>query len=299
MTSNRRTFLKNTTLAMAAIAVNPLPPKPRTILQLYSVRDAMKADPAGTLQQLASMGYRYVEHANYVDRKFYGYDALAFKALLDGMGLRMVSGHTQLKEGDHWDATRREFTDTWKETLEDARTAGQAYVICPWLDESLRGDAGRFRGWMEVFNKCGALCKTMGLQFGYHNHDFEFKDHLDGKLLFDILLSETDPTLVAQQLDIGNMLLGGGSPMEVLDAHPGRFKLLHVKDMIPAHGTGEMGGAYESTILGQGMLHTREVVRKAVAQGATELTIEQESYQGRSPLDDVHNDLAVMHRWGF
>ncbi|TDW97592.1 sugar phosphate isomerase/epimerase [Dinghuibacter silviterrae] len=282
---------------MAGVAVAPLLPHTRVCLQLYSVRDAMKADPTGTLKQLAAMGYRNVEHANYIDRKFYGFDAVSFRKILSDLGLAMVSGHTELKEGVHWSGS--DFTDAWKHTLEDAKTAGQEYVVCPWLDESLRGDYDRLQRWMAVFNKCGALCKTMGLQFGYHNHDFEFKDHLNGKLLFDIILSETDPSLVAQQLDIGNLLLGGAKPMDVLQAHPGRFALLHVKDMIPAHGTGEMGGAYESTILGQGILDTRSVVTRAVRQGATQLTIEQESYQGRNPLDDARNDLTTMHRWGF
>ncbi|HTJ10895.1 MAG TPA: sugar phosphate isomerase/epimerase [Dinghuibacter sp.] len=304
MQQNRREFLKQAALTAGAIAAGPLAGvasahrvATRLAIQLYSVRDDMKKDPKGTLTALARMGYKNVEHANYVDRKFYGYDPATFKKLLDDLGLTMPSGHTQLKEGDHWNG--QDFTDAWKQTVEDARIAGQGYVICPWLDESLRTDAGRLKRWMDVFNKSGELCRASGLQFGYHNHDFEFKDRLDGKLLYDIILGETDPKLVAQQLDIGNMMGGGAKPMDVLNAHPGRFALMHVKDVIPAKGAGEMNDPYDSTVLGQGILGTEAVVRAAVAQGTTQLTIEQESYQGRRPLDDARKDLEVMHHWGY
>lgn len=318
MSSNRRHFLKNATLAVAGAVALPevlraalvpgaLPTRgavaPRATttlaLQLYTVRDDMKADPLGTLKQLSAMGYRHVEHANYVDRRFYGYDAQSFRKVLDDLGLSMPSGHTELKESIHWDASKQDFTDAWKQTVEDAATVGQHYVICPWLDESLRGDYDRLHRWLGVFNRSGELCKTQGLQFGYHNHDFEFKDHLNGKSLYDIILAETDPSLVAQQLDIGNLYGGGASPMDVLRAYPGRFALMHVKDVIKATGTGEMSDPYDSTILGQGILGTEAVVRAAVADGTTQLTIEQESYQDRKPLDDSRKDLAVMHHWGF
>ena len=315
MTSNRRHFLKTSSLAVAGLALTragaalaprlarasalrPAAGATRLALQLYTVRDDMKADPLGTLKQLAAMGYRNVEHANYVERKFYGYDAPSFKKILGDLGLAMPSGHTVLTAA-HWDPARQDFTDEWKQTVEDARTVGQQYVISPWLDESLRGDYDRLRRWMAVFNRSGELCRAQGLQFGYHNHDFEFKDHLNGKSLYDIILSETDPTLVAQQLDIGNMVGGGGRPMDVLRRYPGRFALMHVKDVIRAQGGGEMNDPYDSTILGQGILGTRDIVAAAVAAGTTQLTIEQESYQGRKPLDDAHKDLDVMHDWGY
>ena len=323
MSYNRRAFLKNTSLALTGAALLPhalqaatgrtaatgldaaraaaeaRPAATRLAIQLYTIRDDMRADPLGTLKQLSAMGYRHVEHANYINRRFYGYEAGAFRKVLDDLGLTMPSGHTELKESDHWDASRQDFTDVWKQTLEDAKIAGQDYVICPWLDESLRGDYDRLSRWLEVFNKSGALCKSQGLQFGYHNHDFEFKDRLRGKTLYDIILAGTDARLVAQQLDIGNMLGGGAKPMDVLRQYPGRFALMHVKDLIPATGKGEMNDPYESTILGQGILDTKTVVRAAVAAGTTQLTIEQESYQGRKPLDDTRKDLEVMRHWGF
>src|SRR5258708_5178550 len=179
MSHSRRTFLKNSALAIAATAVLPATSfasfkKKRIVgIQLYSVREDMSKDPAGTLKKLAEMGYHYVEHANYIDRKFYGYNAKDFKGLLDSLGLKMLSGHTRL-DPQHWDAGKKDFSDSWKHTVEDAAVAGQQYVISPSLDASLRKTYDDALRYMDVFNKCGELCKKSGMKFGNHNHDFEF-----------------------------------------------------------------------------------------------------------------------------
>src|ERR1700712_5591626 len=165
MNTSRRTFVKNTSLAIAGATLLSGKLLAGTNkagevmgIQLYSIRDDMKKDPAGSLKLLADMGYKYVEHANYVQRKFYGYDAKAFRSLLDGLGLKMPSGHTVMGK-DHWDAGKKDFTDAWKYTVDDAAVVGQRYVISPWLDESLRKTYDDIKAYMDVFNKCGELCK--------------------------------------------------------------------------------------------------------------------------------------------
>src|SRR5204862_3440885 len=200
-------------------------------IQLYSVRDDMGKDPLGTLQQLSAMGYKHVEHANYVNRKFYGYTAAEFKKILDGLGIKMPSGHTVLGS-QHWDTAKKEFTDLWKYTVEDAATMGQQYVISPSLNEAYRKDKDGLLSFMEVFNKSGELCKKSGMKFGYHNHNFEFSTELNGKKMYDIILQNTDPQLVIQQIDIGNMYGAGGRALEIIKQYPGRFASMHVKDEI-------------------------------------------------------------------
>jgi len=302
MNQSRRTFLKNSALAVAAASFMPdgsfaAPTKKRILgIQLYSVRDDMKNDPAGTLQKLAAMGYKYVEHANYIDRKFYGYGAKEFKSLLDGMGLKMLSGHTRM-DPQHWDESKKDFSDSWKWTVEDAAVVGQEYVISPWLDASLRKTYDDLLRYMDVFNKCGELCKKSGMKFGYHNHDFEFSTVLDNKKVFDIILQHTDPELVAQQLDMGNLYNGGAVAIAIVMQYPGRFELMHVKDEIKATSGNEK---YESTILGQGIVNTKQVTDLGRKSGGTKhFIIEQESYQGKSPLDCAKEDLVVMKKWGY
>lgn len=300
----RRYFLKNTAITLAGTSFLPktgLFTKPSHIvgIQLYSVRDDMKKDPSGTLKQLSGMGYKYVEHANYVNRKFYGYTPKEFKKLLVDLGLQMKSGHTVMGK-QHWDEAKKDFTDSWKYTVEDAALVGQQYVISPWLDESLRKNYDDLTRFLELFNRSGELCKKSGMKFGYHNHDFEFKYSLNNQLLYDIILEKTDPSLVIHQIDIGNMYGAGGKAAEIIKRHPGRFESMHVKDEIAATQKGEMGDGYESTILGKGILPVKEIVDLGKKIGGTHhFIIEQESYQGKTPIECARVDLAVMKSWKY
>jgi sugar phosphate isomerase/epimerase len=111
-------------------------------------------------------------------------------------------------------------------------------------------------------------------------------------------LQETDPKLVIQQMDMGNMYGAGGRPLELLKKYPGRFLSMHVKDEIKSE-KGDMNG-YESTVLGTGVIQVKEVLDTARKQNPnTHFIIEQESYQGKSPLDSVKEDLAIMKKWGY
>lgn len=305
MYTSRRSFLKKTAFAAAGATMLSgelfAAAKKKNVIfgiQLYSVRDDMKKDPAGTLKKLADMGYKYVEHANYVNRKFYGYTAAEFKKLLDGLGLTMRSGHTVMS-GVHWDNAKNEFTDVWKHTVEDAAICGQKFVISPWLDKSWYKDMDTLKHYMDVFNKSGELCQKSGMKFGYHNHNFEFSQKIDGQQLYDLILQYTDSKLVAQQIDIGNMYGAGGRGYDIIKAHPGRFESMHVKDEIKSE-KGEMEEPYESTVLGKGIIGTKEIVDIALKSGGTtDFIIEQESYQSLTPLESAKEDFDVMKKWGF
>ncbi|NCI52129.1 sugar phosphate isomerase/epimerase [Sediminibacterium roseum] len=295
----RRSFIRKTaTVLTGSLLVGnrifAATPQPITGIQLYSVRDDMKKDPLATLKALADMGYQYVEHANYVNRKFYGYGAAEFRKILDEHGLKMLSGHTVMGK-DHWDTAKKQFTDAWKYTIEDAATCGQQFVISPWLDAGLRKTYDDMLAYMEVFNKSGELCKKAGMRFGYHNHNFEFTETLNGKKVYDIILDNTDPLLVVQQLDMGNLYGTGADAYEIIQKHPGRFVSLHVKDEIKT-----ANGAYESTILGTGVANTKAVTDLGKRSGGTlHFIIEQESYQGKTPIDCAKEDLRVMKQWGY
>jgi len=307
MDSSRRNFIKNSALVVAGAALLPnalLAAEPKKLtrlgVQLYSVRDAMGKDPMGTLKKLSEGEIKHVEHANYINRKFYGYSAKEFKKILSDLSMQMPSGHTVMTAHD-WDTSKNDFTDKWKYTIEDAAEVGQRYVISPWLDENLRTDMDGLKRFMEQFNKCGELCKAHGMTFGYHNHDFEFSTKVGDGTLYDFILNNTDKNLVAQQLDTGNMTgVPGGDAMEILKKYPGRFELMHVKDEIKATNNGEMGHGYESTILGQGVLNIKEIAKTARSKGGTsQFIIEQESYQGKDPVECLITDVKVMTKWGF
>jgi len=173
MSNSRRTFIKRSALALAgssllsrvSFANTNMKDEELVGIQLYSVRADMSKDPLGTLKQLAEMGYKHVEHANYMNRKFYGYTPTEFKKILDGLGMKMPSGHTVLGS-QHWDPAKKEFTDLWKYTVEDAALMRQQYVISPSLNPALRKDKDGLLRFMEVFNKSGELCSKSGMKFG-------------------------------------------------------------------------------------------------------------------------------------
>lgn len=299
--TSRRSFLQKTALVAAATALSPAflqaAAKKKYLIgiQLYSVRADMKADPLGTLKALADMGYEHVEHANYVDRKFYGFTAKEFKKILKDLGLSMPSGHTVMGPS-HWDAAKKDFSDSWKYTVEDAAIMGQEFVISPWLDESLRKTKDDMLRYMEVFNKSGELCKKSGMRFGYHNHNFEFTQMMGTETVYEIILKNTDPNLVTQQLDFGNLYETKADAMAIIKNNPGRFVSLHVKDEV----INAKGSAWESTILGKGEQVVKELVAEGLKTGGTKhLIIEQEAYQGIAPLECVKQDLAVMKGWGY
>lgn len=301
MNTSRRQFIQNSAVLLAGTALLSKTAlaavKPSEIigLQLYSVRDDMKKDPLGTLKQLAQMGYKHVEHANYVDRKFYGYTAKEFRKILDDLGLKMPSGHTVMGK-NHWDEAKKDFTDEWKYLVEDAAYMGQKYVISPWMDESMRKTYDDLVRYLDVFNQCGDLCKKSGMKFGYHNHWAEFTEKLNGMKLFDIMMQKLDVNKVVMQLDIGNMYIGGAKALDVIGQYPGKFELIHVKDEI-GNDTPEK---FESAILGKGIIPVKEVLDICRKTGGTQVyIIEQEAYQGKAPLDCVNEDLKIMKGWGY
>jgi len=302
MNTSRRNFLKKTSVLLAAsTGWNSsifAAPKAKTLtgVQLYSVRDDMSKDPAGSLRKLAAMGYQHVEHANYVNHRFYGYSAKEFKKVLEDNGLKMPSGHTVLAP-NHWDAAADDFTDSWKKTVEDAATVGQQFVISPSLDGSLRKTQDDLKRYMDIFNRCGELCKKSGMKFGYHNHDFEFSEKLDGTSVYDIILQNTDPDLVIQQIDIGNLYNGGVKALDIMKQYPGRFVSMHVKDEIKSGNPKE---PYESTLLGRGIVPVKQVIDLGKKSGGTlHFIIEQESYQNKLPMDCMKENLTTMKKWGY
>lgn len=301
MKTSRRSFIKNSAVLLAGTsllsnaAFAAVKSSEIIGLQLYSVRDEMKKDPVGTLTQLAEFGYKHVEHANYIDRKFYGFTAKEFKKVLGDLGLKMTAGHTVMGK-NHWDESKKDFTDAWKYTIEDAATLEQLYVVSPWMDESMRKTYDDLVRYMEVFNLCGELCQKSGMKFGYHNHDFEFSEELNGMKIFDIMMQKLDVNKVVMQLDIGNMYIAGAKALDVIGQYPGKFEMIHVKDEIAVGTTGK----YESAILGKGIIPVKEVLDICRKSGGTKVyIIEQEAYQDKAPLDCMKENLGIMKKWGY
>lgn len=220
----RRAFLK-TTAAVAAGAALPLdwrlfrggPMIAPIGVQLYTVRQAMAQDTIGTLERVAEIGYKEVEFAGYFD-----VPPDALRAALDRLGMTSPAAHVSIED----------LTDKWDETLEAAKIIGHEYLVVPWIAAENRRTLADYRETAEVFNGAGRRLQEAGLKFAYHNHDFEFAP-MDGKIPYDVLCEAADPSLVELELDLFWIRKGGGNPVDYFKRYPGRFPMVHVKDMAP------------------------------------------------------------------
>ena len=222
---HRRRFLKAAALAAAAPLLVPLPsvaatpPRrhPGLGLILGTVREALTHDPPATLAALFALGYRYVEYAG-----AFGVEPAAFRKMVRRAGLRPLAGGGVM-EGMHADL----------DALIDAtRADGKRYLVCywPWLDGGDDKTVDDARWVADQFNQMGARCRRAGLRLAFHNHDKEFKTD-GGQVLYDVILQNTHPKLVTMELDLYWITKGGGNPVDYLRCYPGRFELMHFKDM--------------------------------------------------------------------
>ena len=224
---NRRQFVHTAGAAAFAVA---LPRAPRRLdrigLQLYTVRDHMAKDFAGTLARVAAIGYREVEFAGY-----FGKDPREVRALLERHGLTAPAAHVGPGAGDEWRAA-----------LEAAQAIGHHYLVVAWIPDAERRTLDDYRRFAERFNRAGEAARAAGMQFAYHNHDFEFVP-LQGRLPYDVLLRETDPKLVQLEMDLYWITKGGQDPLAYFARYPGRFPMVHVKDSMgpPAHHMVDVG----------------------------------------------------------
>jgi len=183
-------------------------------VQLYTVRDALKADFDGTLKKVAAIGYKEVEFAGYMDRT-----PAQVRASLDAVGLKAPASHLELE------ALQRE----WGANVEAARTIGIEYLVVAWIDAAQRKTLDDYRRIADAFNQLGEQARAAGLRFAYHNHDFELAP-IGGQRPYDLLLAQTDPAVVEFEMDLYWVTAGGGNPLTYFAQYPGRFPLVHVKD---------------------------------------------------------------------
>ncbi len=202
--------------------------KKDVFLQLYSVRDDIKADYAGTIAKLAKIGYTGVEAAGYKDGKFYGMSPADFAKSIQDVGMRLISSHLKCPLPENIKDTNWDEVWTWWDTAIKAhKDAGIDILILPWIRTPKT--AYELKTYADYLNKLGEKCNAAGVSFGYHNHSFEFKK-VNGETIYDYMLKNTDPKKVFFQMDVYWVKKGGCNPVEYFKKYPGRFKLLHIKD---------------------------------------------------------------------
>lgn len=295
---DRRKFLTTLTAATAGLASQfSLAEQKRSHriqkvgLQLYTVRDLMTKDFNGTLSRVASIGYREVEFAGY-----YGKSPKEVRAAIDRLGVVSPSNHVDWKT----------VTTNWQEALDAAHVIGHSYLVNPWIDEDVRNHPDGWKKAAEVFNRAGEASKKSGIQFCYHNHWFEFVPMADGKLPYDLLLEDTDPHLVKMEMDLGWINVGGKDPLEYFKRYPGRFPMVHVKDVTkipqptPVHGgkvTFEEMYPYLTSV-GSGVIDWKKIFEHSAQAGIKHYFVEDDM-PGDHPFQNIARSYKYLAQLEF
>jgi sugar phosphate isomerase/epimerase len=265
--TTRREFLAgvSATLIASGAAARGDAGKLNIGLELYSFREDMKRDIPGTLAKASAMGFDHVETGS----DYYGHTASEFKSMLDAAGLKLTSLHFQyddLKKGT--DKARR-----------DLEVFGAHWVVMPWIphgNQFERADAERAIG---DFNAWGAALAKDGNKFAYHPHGYEFAAAPEATL-FDLLARSTDPATVKFQMDTFWIVVPGQDCVALLERYPGRFRLMHLKDLRKGAPIGNQQGHADdkdSVPVGDGIIPWKKVLALAHQQGCEDYFIEDES----------------------
>jgi len=276
---HRRTFLRASGTALGGLAVfgtaagsafgRAAVPQ-RLGVQLYTVRELFRRDFIGVLEAVKRMGYDEVEFAGYQDR-----DPQVVRAILDDVGLTAPAVHVGLEP----------LAASVDGFIEIAHTLGHRYLVVPWIEDFMRRDLNGWRRIADRLNAIGARTREAGITLAYHNHDFEFRP-MEGSTGYDVLLAQTDPELVKMELDLYWAISGGRDPLTLFQEHPGRFKLVHVKDRT---ANGHMAD------VGSGVVDWHTVLDAAEAAGVEHAFVEHDDPD--DPLASIrrsHDHLAAL-----
>ena len=275
--TTRRIFIKTVSAATALSMISPfeifaMNKKKFIGIQLYTIREDLKKDFEGTLKKIAKIGFNAVETAGYSDRKFYGFEPKKFKKYTEKLGLVAQSSHTDVK------------LKNLDQIIDDTLEAGMEYVVQPSVSSDRRKSIDDYKKLADEFNVIGEKCNKSGLRFAYHNHAFEF-EKMDGQIPYDVLLNNTQTDFLTMQLDTYWMVYGGYQPIDYFNKYPGRFELLHIKDM-------DNTEKRESTEIGKGIIDFQEIFKANKKSGMKYFYLEQEEF--KMP---VFKSLAISYNY--
>lgn len=276
MTTRRNFLLQSgalaaSTMLLPSFALAPYKSEKNLGIQLYTFRKEMDADPVGTLEKIASIGIKKIETARSSKGHYYGLKPKEMSNICNNLGMKLVSGHVHLD-------------DNWQRTMDEAVESGQKYLICSTMPTKGQ-TVDNYKSVADKFNKAGEACKKMGLNFGYHNHAYEFESD-KGAVLYDVLLDNTQADLVHMELDLGWVVVGGKDPLDYFKRFPNRFPLWHLKDMNMSKK--------ESTEFGMGGLDIAKMLQNKKASGVKHIFIEQEEYAS-TPLESMKHNMAYLN----
>lgn len=293
---NRRNFLGKMTAATAATVLTPnfswaaAQHKIENVgLQLYTVRKVMTKDLDGTLAKVAAIGYREVEGP------LLELSPQETKAALARHGLVCPSTHSGYPL----------MRDGWPQVLEGCHVIGAKYVNIPWIPGSIRNGPDGLKRVADDFNRAGEMSKKAGIQLAFHDHWIDFDPTPSGKLVYDILLERFDPSLVKMELDICWSTVGGIDAVQYFERYPGRFPLVHLKDLkkIPSP-TVAQGSKIDGedviplmTEVGSGVIDWKRILAHAHQGGVQHYFVEEDD--PKDPIESARVSYEYLTKLRF
>lgn len=258
-------------------------------MTLYTVRNEMGKDPKNTLKQIADLGYKYIEAVDYKDGKFYGMAPDEFKSYLKSLGLQPISVHMGSMTLENAD-----------KLIADVKAAGFKYFVAPVppmgmfkFDPKTRslGMEGTVEKLADILNTIAKKAHAAGLEFLYHNHDFELKPNKDGVVVLDYLLEHLDPKYANFQMDLYWVTKAGVDPVVYFKKYPGRFKIWHVKDM---------DSQERFAPVGQGKIDFKRILANKKLSGMKYYIVEQDmTFDGLQPMEAIKISKEGLKKFGF
>lgn len=311
----RRKFIESGALAFSGLLLarsanagmfSPKKAAPPIGLQLYTLGNLMTTDAKGTLQQLASIGYKELESAGSQKGNYYGFKPKEFASMVKDMGMHWRSAHVggvgfspqqMMKTAKNAEDSARIQTmverfknapktlnlkDNYQQLADDAAEGGISYLVCSSIPVNT---LDQIKTAVEIFNKSGEACKKNGVQFGYHNHTTEF-DQVEGHRPFDYILNNTDKNLVKMELDLAWATKANQDPVALFKQHPGRFPLWHAKDLDKTNKN--------PAEVGTGLVDFKRIFANAKESGMKYFFVEQDG--APQPMQNVTNSLNYLKK---
>lgn len=285
--TNRRDFFKTAAALMAGTMVGgqfltacQSAPSKNIGLQLYSLRDDInEIGIQKVLEAVSKMGYVNLETAGYGNGKIYDLAPAEFKKICTDLGMKPTSAH--LSHGLSGDINAD--LSWWNKAIEDHKEAGMKYVVMPSSPINENATMDDLKKYMDYFYQIGLASAGSGIKFGYHNHDFEFKQ-IEGQTIYDLMLENSSPDHVFFEMDVYWVTKGGQDPVAYLKKHPNRFPVLHIKD--------------ETAIGASGTIDFESIFNQANANGMKDWYVEVERYDG-TPQEDVKKSYDFLNTSTF
>jgi len=290
---NRRQFINRSAVLLAASSVASQSVfaaamaklnKGRIGVQLYSVKDELPNDFVGTLKKLSAIGYSEVEPYGFDGDKFFGHTMKELSGIVKDMGMIITGSHCNV--GILPEDTNAKEWDYWKKCAASLKSGGAKWAIQAWIPEAKTMDD--LKRTVAYFNHAGEICKAGGMKFGFHNHYDEFHK-IEGEIILDYLIKNTDPKLVSFQMDMGHVVNGGGDCLRYLRDFPGRFHLWHASDFDTA------SRKYIET--GKGSVPYPALFELAKSSGMECLIVEQETSNDIFASLKMDFDYLKQFKW--